>query len=62
MSFTHAELLEIAVNAERHNGAGRDTVLALVAEIHHLRRALLSEKLAPCRRIHDRNDPVMDPR
>lgn len=45
------ELLVIASNAERYNGAGRDTVLELVAEIQRLRREISSEKKRVCRRM-----------
>ena len=33
---THDELIDIALKAEKYNGAGRDTVLRLVARIREL--------------------------
>ena len=34
--MTDQELTDIALNAERYNGAGRDTVLKLVARVRYL--------------------------
>jgi hypothetical protein len=38
--MSEAELMEIVTAAERYNGAGRDTVLRLIAEVRHLRKLL----------------------
>jgi hypothetical protein len=38
--LTEEELLGVAVAAEKYNGAGRDTVLRLIAEVRHLRNLL----------------------
>jgi hypothetical protein len=35
-AVTDQELTEIALNAEKYNGAGRDTVLKLVARVRYL--------------------------
>ncbi len=34
--MTDQELTDIALNAEKYNGAGRDTVLKLVARVRYL--------------------------
>lgn len=36
--MTEQELTDIALKAERYNGAGRDTVLQLVARVRDLQR------------------------
>ena len=49
--MTDTELMEIALAAERYNGAGRDTVLRLIAEVHHLRKSLQNKAKTKKERI-----------